>query len=229
MDRKSGLTEIFSDEMRIAFASNRKGPYNLYVKSSSSNSGPEETLLETPTTKIPQDWSKDDRFLLYLEINEKNERYLWALPLTGNDRKPIPVARTAYDAQNGQFSPDGHWVAYETNESGEFQIVVQPFPNPSSKWQVSTSGGTQPRWRADGKALYFLAHGKMTESPIAFENSKLLPGTPVELFPASPVVGLGANRQEYAVSRDGKFLIDQAAESPSTSPITLILNWKPKH
>jgi hypothetical protein len=59
----------------------------------------------------------------------------------------------------------------------------------------------------------------MTEAPIAFENSKLLPGTPVELFPASPVVGLGANRQEYAVSRDGKFLIDQAAESPSTSPI----------
>jgi len=160
----------------------------------------------------------------------KTGRDLWALPLTGNDRKPIVVAKTRFEELNGQFSPDGRWVAYETtNESGQFEIVVQPFPEPSSKWQVSSGGGTQPRWRPDGKELYFLApDGKLMAASITSAGSTFAAGTPVALFPAALAPGLGTNKQEYAVSRDGRFLINQAVESPATTPITLILNWKPK-
>ncbi len=216
------------DGMRIAFGSTRKGPYNLYLKPS-SGAGAEELLLETPNNKYAQDWSKDGRFLLYAEADPKTGRDLWGLPMTGNDRKPIVVVKTSFEELNGQFSPDGHWVAYETNESGRFEIVVQPFPVPSGKWQVSTGGGIQPRWRADGKELYFIApDGKLMAASVTAAGVTFAAGTPVALFPASPVTGLGTNKQEYVVSRDGRFLINQPAEASTMTPITLILNWKPK-
>jgi eukaryotic-like serine/threonine-protein kinase len=216
------------DGMRIVFGSNRKGPYQLYAKSS-SGAGGEDLLLESPNTVFPLDWSKDGRFLLYSEVDVKTGRDLWALPVTGSDRKPIPIGTTTVDEQNGQFSPDGRWVAYQINESGEFQIVVQPFPQPTGKWQVSTGGGTDPRWRADGKELYFISpDGKMMASSINVQGSTFAATAPVALFQASPVTGLGFNKQEYAVSRDGRFLINQPAEASINAPITLILNWKPR-
>jgi len=169
------------DGMRIAFVSTRKGPYNLYLKPS-SGAGAEELLLETPNNKYAQDWSKDGRFLLYAEADPKTGRDLWALPMTGNDRKPIVVVKTPFEELNGQFSPDGHWVAYETNESGRFEIVVQPFPVPSGKWQVSTGGGIQPRWRADGKELYFIApDGKLMAASVTAAGVTFAAGTPVAI------------------------------------------------
>ena len=229
-DPASDLSSIWSpDGMRIAFGSNRKGSFNLYVKPS-SGAPAEEPLLVTPNTKAPNDWSKDGRFLLYMEVGEKNQFDLWALPVPGSDRKPIAIAKTTFNELNGQFSPDSHWVAYETNESGQFQIVVQPFPEPTSKWQVSTEGGAQPRWRADGKELYFIApDGKLMVTSITVKGSTFAAGTPVALFPASPATsGPGAYRQQYAVSRDGQFLVNQSVEASTTAPITIILNWKPK-
>jgi Tol biopolymer transport system component len=145
------------DGSRIAFESKRKGgSYDIWLKPS-SGAGTEELVLETPNDEWPYDWSKDGRFLLYHLTDPKTGYDLWSLPMTGNDRKPAVVVNTPFTEQNGQFSPDGRWVAYETNESGGFEIVVQPFPEPSGKWQLSTGGGKQPRWRADGKELYFIA------------------------------------------------------------------------
>jgi len=213
------------DGMRLVFASVRKGPFNLYVKSA-SGAGAEELLLATPNDKFPQDWSRDGHFLLYAETDPKTGRDLWAMPTTGDDRKPIVIVNTPYDELNGQFSPDGRWVAYETNESGRFEIVVQPFPAPGGKWQVSTAGGVHPRWRADGKELYFIApDGKLMAAPITARTT-FAAETPVALFPVTLVPGAGANKQQYAVSRDGRFLINQPAETSTTTPITLILNWK---
>jgi hypothetical protein len=118
-------------------------------------------------------------------------------------------------------------VAYETNDSGRFEIVVQPFPEPTSKWQVSTAGGNQPRWRPDGKELYFIApDGKLMAAPIG-TGATFSAGTPVALFSVTIAPGLGANKQEYMVSRDGRFLINQPKETSTTTPITLLLNWKP--
>jgi hypothetical protein len=120
-------------------------------------------------------------------------------------------------------------VAYQTNESGRWEIVVQPFPDRSGKWQVSTSGGNQPRWRADGKELYFIApDGRLMAVPVTALGSTFEAGSPVALFPTR-IVGGGVStypKPQYAVSRDGRFLINQADES-TTTPITLILNWKP--
>jgi serine/threonine protein kinase/Tol biopolymer transport system component len=213
------------DGTRIVFLSTRKGPSNLYLKPSSGE-GAEELLLETPNHKYPQDWSKDGRYLLYGETDPKTGRDLWAFPMTGNDRKPIAVVKTPFEELNGQFSPDGRWVAYETNESGRFEIVVQAFPVSRGKSPVSTGGGIQPRWRADGKELYFIApDGKLMAAPITATGATFIAGTAVALFPASLPTSI-INRQQYMVSRDGRFLLNQPVEASTTTPITLILNWR---
>jgi eukaryotic-like serine/threonine-protein kinase len=209
---------------KIAFA----GANNLYLKPSNSSSV-EGLLLEQPNAKYTQDWSKDGRFLLYGESSLKTGRDLWALPMTGNDRRPIAIGNTKFEELNGQFHPDGSWVAFETNESGRFEIEVQGFPEPRGKWQVSTIGGIQPRWRADGKELYFIApDGKLMAASITTSGETFAAGTPVALFSTGVAPGAGINKQQYMVSRDGRFLINQPAETSTATPITLILNWKPK-
>ena len=204
----------------------RKGRVDVYLKAS-SGAGTEQPLLESPTHEWPLDWSKDGLFLLYYGNNPKTGGDLLALPMAGDERKPIIIANTAFMEQNGQFSPDGRWVAYQTNQSRRFEIVVQPFPNPSGKWQVSTDGGIQPRWRADGKELYFIAPDlKMMAAPIQVSGSSLEVGSPVALFQTRVMADVP--KQEYAVSAKGRFLVNQSVEESTTTPITLILNWKPK-
>jgi Tol biopolymer transport system component len=215
------------DGTKIAFSSSRKGIGNLYV-GIASRAGAEELLFETKSIKYPRDWSADG-FLLYSTDEAKTGRDLFALPVTGSkEQEPIPIANTPFEESNGQFSPNGRWVVYETNESGHFEIVVQPFPKPTDKWQVSTNGGTQPRWREDGKELYFIAaDGKLMAAPVSTSGTSFTWDAPIALFAAHIAPGAGANKQQYAASRDGRFLINQAGDSGSPSPITLILNWKP--
>ena len=215
------------DGARIAFSSNRKGTLNLYLKPTSGASA-EELLLETPNPKGPQDWSKDGRFLLYVEVDPKTSSDLWTLEMTGSEHTRRAVANSPFDERNAQFSPDGRWVAYQTNESGQFQIAVQAFPVAGGKWQVSTGGGSQPRWRADGKELYFIApDGKMMAAAVAASVSTFDAEAPVALFPTQITGGGAANVQKpaYAVARDGRFLVN--VEEAPTAPITLLLNWKP--
>jgi serine/threonine protein kinase len=219
-----------ADGTRIAFRSQRKGAGQIYVKPS-SGAGAEELLLETPNglDDWPQDWSRDSRFLLYREADPKTGFDLKAVETTGNERRPVIVANTPFDEREGQLSPDGRWVAYATNESGRFEIVVQPFPEPTGKWQVSTGGGQEPRWRADGRELFFIAPDrKLMAASIAPAGSSFQANTPVTLF-ATRIVGTAAGnaRAQYAVSRDGRFLINESVEEATVSPITLILNWKP--
>jgi len=151
------------------------------------------------------------------------------LPLTG-ERKPFPFLSRPLNENQGVFSPDGKWVAYQSNESGRNEIYVRPFPGPGGQWQVSTGGGASPRWRADGKELYYLApDGKLMAVPVAAQGAAqgaaLAPGTPEALFqthaPSFPF------RPQYDVARDGRFLIDTEVETTSTEPIHLLLNWKP--
>jgi Tol biopolymer transport system component/tRNA A-37 threonylcarbamoyl transferase component Bud32 len=214
------------DGTQVVFGSNRKGVSNLYLKSS-SGVGTEELLLETPNYKTPQDWSKDGRFLLYGQLDPKTGQDVWALEMTGKERKPRVVVNTPADERRGQFSPNGRWVAYDTNESGRSEIVVQPFPEPGRKWQVSTSGGIAPRWREDGKELYFIApDGKLMVVSVAASSTAFEAGTPAVLFPTR-IVTTPTPKNQYAVSRDGRFLINQRMEESITTPITLILNWNP--
>jgi eukaryotic-like serine/threonine-protein kinase len=134
------------DAKRIAFASNRDGAFDLYQKLT-SGAKDEELLLKSPEDKYPTSWSRDGRFLLYTAVGPKTKEAIWALPLKG-DQKPFPLLRAEYNAEGGQFSPDGRWVAYSSQESGREEVYVRPFsPAPPAaqtqggKWQVSAAGG----------------------------------------------------------------------------------------
>jgi len=217
------------DGTRVAFPSNRKSALDLYVKPS-SGTGREELLWESPNNpKIPLSWSPDGRFLLFYDVDPKTDFDLWTLPLTG-DEKPSPWLDTPFTETLGQFSPDGRWIAYQSNESGQFEIYVQSFPVASGKWQISTQGGTQPRWRADGKELFFIAPDlKLMAAGVIASTATFDATPPVALF-QTRIVG-GPNqfaKHQYAVSRDGRFLIIEPLEEPTATPITLILNWNPR-
>jgi Tol biopolymer transport system component len=216
----------------IVFSSRRgtRSPH-LYLKALNGAPG-SETELPGGALTIPQDWSSDGRFLLYMLVDPKTKADLWALDMTSNQRTPRAVVNTRHEERNGQFSPDGHWLAYQTDESGRPEIVVVPFPDLTERVLVSRSGGTQPRWHPSGKELYFVAlDGQLMAAPITFKNqadgSRMEVGPPDPLFRTQIVFGAATNmKAQYAVSRDGRFLISQPAES-ATTPITLILNWKP--
>lgn len=128
------------DGAHIVFNSGRKGHLDLYQKAS-SGAGTEEVLLADSLDKTPVSWSPDGRFILYVAAGGTTGNDLWILPLAG-DRKPFPFLQTSFNERQARFSPDGRWIAYDSNESGQNQVYVAPFPGPGGKWQVSASGGT---------------------------------------------------------------------------------------
>jgi len=217
------------DGRQIAFASSRSGAFNLYVKPS-NGSGTETRLGPPANNKAPTDWSRDGRWLLYYEVHPTTGRDVWALDMTATDRPPRVVANTPADESLAQFSPDGRWVAYQTNGSGRYEVVVQPLDDAGGRWQVSTAGGVSPRWRADGRELYFLApDATMMAVPVTAAGASFEVGTPVALFPTR--IAEGGNTRtvaQYAVARDGRFLINQTVADASAAPITLLMNWRPE-
>lgn len=153
-DPGNDLYAIWSpDGNRIVFGSNRNGVNDLFWTSSNS-AGREQPLLSTPQTKYAVDWSPDGRFVLYHSLDPRAGYDLWVLPIDRDRQsaqKPVPVVQTAFDERDGQFSPDGKWIAYQSNESGRFEIYLQPFPGPGGRVTMSTNGGAQVRWRHDGQ------------------------------------------------------------------------------
>jgi Tol biopolymer transport system component len=219
-----------NDGTRIVFSSNRKNAYDLYQKPA-GGPGSETLLLETSQNKFAMGFSADGRFLLYRNTAENTNWDLWALPLEG-DRKPFPVVQTNFQEMMGEFAPDGKWIAYQSNESGQFEIYAQSFPVPGAPLRVSTAGGAQPRWRRDGKELFYIAFdGRLMAAPIKVDaRGQLQTGSPVPLFVTHTAGGAvpSPQKQQYVVSLDGQsFLINSLTDEASTLPITLVLNWKP--
>jgi len=221
------------DGSRLVFGSFRKDAMDLYLKLA-SGAVSEEPLLATPQPRAPTDWSSDGRFILYRSSQPTTGYDLWALPLEsgGKPGKPFPIVETASEERDGQFSPDGKWIAYESNESDRSEIYVQRFPSPEGKVRISTNGGAQIRWSRDGKELFYVAlDGRLMAVPIQFvaDGHTINPGAPVPLF-ATHLGGAlqAAARQQYMVSPDGKrFLMNTIAEE-TAPPITVVLNWKAK-
>ena len=150
---------------------------------------------------------------------------LWALPMTGSQRAPIAVATTQFAERMGEISPDGRWIVYDTDESGRAEIVAQALPEASGRWPVSTGGGGAPRRSANGKEVYFLApDGKLMAVPITTKGSELEAGSPKALF--STQMPGQTFKFQYAVSRDGRFLINNFIAEGTSAPITVILNMK---
>jgi len=223
------LFPIWSPDGRyVAFDSNRSGHRYFYQKRSDLT-GAEVPLLESPEDKVLNDWSPDGQFLLYVTPNNpKTGADIWYLPLSG-DRQPVPFVDTPFLERAGQFSPDGQWVAYQSNETGPYEIYVRSFPGRGGQQQVSTSGGIQAHWRSDGQELYYIApDGTLMAVPITMKGAALEPGTPVALF-KTRIWGGGTNAtlgQQYDVSKDGRFLLNVVVEDAAMAPITLLLNWK---
>jgi Tol biopolymer transport system component len=210
------------------FDSDRKGSRNFYLKAA-DGTGSEELLLESAQNKCANSWSPDGRFLLYRSQEPKTGYDLWVLPLDG-DKKPFVFLSTPFEERTGEFSPDGKWVAYQSTESGRYEIYVRPFPGPGGQWQVSTSGGIQPRWRRDGRELYYIApDGTLMAAAVAANGAAFEPGVPMALF-RPRIWGGGTNtgsRQQYDVAADGRFLVNLTTGDESTAPITLLMNWRP--
>ncbi len=134
--------------------------------------------------RFATDWSRDGRFLLYRTHAPSTGWDIWALSLEG-DQALIPIAQTEFDESNPQFSPDGHWVAYESDKTGRFEIYVRPFPGPGVDTPISTHGGAQVRWRPDGTELFYIAlNGELTAVPIHSSDQQIrATGAPLTLFP----------------------------------------------
>jgi serine/threonine protein kinase len=211
----------------IAFESIGSGSVKLAVKSASGG-GAEEMLFESPQGKIPCDWSPDGRFLLYYVPDPKTGTDLWVLP--AETRKPFVFLKTSANELWGQFSPDGRWVAYQSNETGRYEIYVRAFPTRGGPIPVSTAGGVYPRWSRDGKELYFIApDARLIAVPMATSATSARAGAPVTLFHTQRLGGgmnVIARGHQYDVTVDGRFLINVDSDS-SAAPITLLLNWKP--
>jgi Tol biopolymer transport system component len=236
MDLRRQVTERFTfapavdnvpiwsaDGRNVIFAAVRGVGLDIYQRSSNA-SGPDEVLLklDAPPIMVPSDSSSDGRYLTYYSTDLKTRRDIWALPLSG-DRKPFPVVHGEFNETESQFSPDTKWIAYVSDESGTPQIYVQSFPMLTGKWQVSTEGGFQPRWRRDGKELFYLSPtGKLmavaVKSGATFEAE-----APRPLFETK--LDRAALRHTYAVSANGtRFLLNLPIEG-ATPPLTVLLNW----
>ena len=223
-DPASDVAPIWSpDGSTIILSSNRKGPYDIYQKAF-TGAGSEEVLLESDETKTANSWSADGRFIVYTSADAKanTKEDLWILPLFG-DHKPFPFLRTQFNESFAQFSTDGHWIAYVSDESGSNQVYIAPFPGPGGKWQASRAGGSEPRWRGDGKELFFLApDNKLMAVDVNAKESILEIGNAQPLFEVHPNTAPGTH---YDVTHDGKrFLVASAGEG-SSAPITLVVNW----
>ena len=211
------------DGSRIVFASSREGARNLYQKLASGGAN-EELLLKSSEEKVPDDWSSDGRFILYETANPKTRWDLWVLPMSGA-RQPSPFLQTEFNEQQAQFSADGKWIAYTSDESGAPEVYVRTFPDSGAKWRVSTGGGGQPRWRRDGRELFYIAADKQLMAVDVKLGATFEASVPQALF-RTRVLALTDFRNEYAVTADGqRFLINSRAEETDAAPISIVVNW----
>jgi eukaryotic-like serine/threonine-protein kinase len=210
------------DASQLVFASNRRLSVDLYLKDS-DGAREEKAIVQDDYNKIPNDWFRDGKYILYTRGPD-----LWFATLP--ELKSSLFLKAPSTFKHGQFSPDGKWVAYASNETGKWEIYVTSFPEPRGKWQVSVGGGEQPRWRGDGKELFYLSSdSKIMAAPVT-TGANFDSGKPMELFQITPRQPVSTNDQfVYDVSRDGqRFLVLTPVKRREASPMSVVLNWPAK-
>jgi Tol biopolymer transport system component len=215
------------DGRSLVFNSNPKGHFDLFRKQA-NGVGNEELLFADGLEKYPTSWSPEGKFLLYFSQGDpKTKDDLWVLPMTlersGEARKPFSFAQTPFNETWGQFSPDGRWIAYQSDESQRIEIYVAPFPGPGGKRQISTAGGLEPRWRQDGKEIYYLAtDGHLMAAEVSVKGDVLDVGAVSPLFAVARVGG----GYRYDVSSNGQhFLVRTPTTATAAQPLTVVQNW----
>jgi Tol biopolymer transport system component len=238
-DASNDIFPVWSpDGSRLVFGSSRAGQLDLYQKLA-SGTGAEDALIISDEFKFPTSLTTDGRFLLYFAAGAQGSTDLWVLATAGN-AEPTPFLQTPFNERWGEFSPDGRWVAYTSNESGRDEIYVRPFVPPGEEgtaavtvgqWQVSTAGGYVPVWSPDGRELYYVnPEGGMMAVAVSASPTGFAAATPELLF-ATRIAGGGVSQgqgRQYDVAADGRFLINMVLDSAAAAPITLIQNWNPQ-
>ncbi len=216
------------DGSQIVFASSRDGAVSDLYQKNSNGVMPEEALLKSDSFKLPEHWSADGRFLLYRIENTQTRPDLWALPMMG-EKKPQAVVRSQFSDIQGRFSYDSQWIAYVSDESGRPEIYVQGFPTAGAKFQISTSGGYQPRWRKDGKELFFISPSRdvMAVDITVSSDGALKAGVPHKLFTINPI-NLTTHRNSWDVTPDGQQFVVNSFQQATNAvlPITVVVNWQ---
>jgi Tol biopolymer transport system component len=211
------------DGERIAFSSTRETTPNIYITDVTADHG-EAPLPGEGHARAPADWSADGRYLLFSQYEPGTLNDIWALPFFG-DRKPFPVVRTPFVDAQPRLSPDGRWLAYESNESGKWEVYLRGFPASKNKWQVSTGGGAQPQWRRDGRELYYIdARSRLMAVATTTVGDDFSFATPRPLFQTG--ISDYAMAARYAVAPDGqRFLINVRVAEEDHAGITLAAHW----
>jgi Tol biopolymer transport system component len=219
------------DGSRLAFASTRShedGTTRIYEKSS-TGTGTETVLPSGDASSIPVNWSSDGKYIVFSRLRQfaNSSGYdTWLLPTFG-DRKPAPLLESGFDKFQARVSPNSNFVAYSTNESGTYQIVVQTFPDASGgKWQITADGGVEPKWRRDGRELYYLSlDGKLMS--VAVGGPPFTAGRPVELFQTPLTVNPSQPTRDrrYDIAANGNFLMVIPSATSAPTPYSVIVNW----
>jgi eukaryotic-like serine/threonine-protein kinase len=220
----SAATPIWTpDGKRVAFQSNRPGTPSNVFRQLADGSGSAERLTTSEYSNAPGSWSPDGQVLAFMEVHPTTGRDLWTMNMSG-DRKPQPFLRTQFNEGEPRFSPDGRWLTYISDESGRYEIYVQPYPGPGGKWQISTEGGTEPVWGHNGE-IFYRSGNKMLAVDTTTHPS-FSAGKPKVLF-ESPYVPSLQTSPNYDVSADGQrfVMIKENEQFTSAVQINVVLNW----
>jgi Tol biopolymer transport system component len=204
----------------------RSGNGQLFVRST-DGSTPEEALHLADLEEAPTDWSPDGRFLAFDQFNPSvGGTNIWILPMSGEHR-PWPFLQSKFNESDSHFSPDGRWLAYVSEQTGQPEVYVTSFPKPGVKTQISAKGGAEPRWRGDGKELYYVSADR---EMVAAELRMSIEPTVVRTTPLFKLPGPTFSIQNpwpYDVTADGsRFLIGVPLEERTTPPIHVVVNWR---
>jgi hypothetical protein len=208
-------------------------PFNIF-RVRTDGTGAEERVMESQQVQRINDWSRDGRFIIYNERAPETGMDLWTLAVTPEGRlapgaRPRPFARGLSNEDRGRFSPDARWVAYQSDESGQYEVYVRAFPESGEKFRVSTGGGAFPQWgpesRAAGVELFYISHDrKLMASTLKLGMQSVEPSAPRELFPMPSGFGVNSTAESYDTASGGqRFLINAPSDTPQ--PLNVIVNW----
>jgi Tol biopolymer transport system component len=211
------------DGRHLVYRATRAGYRNMFWRSA-DGSDEEERLTTSEGLQTPSSISRDGQFLLFTELAADTGNDIWVLGLDPQRRTARPVVKTRFSEISPQFSPDGRWLAYNSDESGRPEIYVNPFPGPGGRIAISTDGGTEPRWSRDGRELFYRLGDKMMAVTMT-TGASLVAGAPRVLFEGRYLVS-DSNSGGFDVAPDGRFLMIQptVAEQPATE-FNIVLGW----
>ncbi len=212
------------DSQKVTYSSNRAGPYNLFWKPA-DGSGAEQQLTASEFIEFPCSWSPDGEVLIYSQNHPKTGLDLWSLPI-GEESKPTKFIVTSYNEFAPKFSPEGKWIAYVSDESGQNEVYVQQFPGPGGKLQISKNGGSFPAWAPNGEKLFYVNDNTMMAVEIS-TKPKFEASPPQQLF-KSEYLSIGSNPSipNYDLSPNGDyFVMIRTEQGKAPTRLHVILNW----